>query len=1399
MATSVQIKRYNGTTWDNISPKTEWSDVQNKPSTFTPSSHTHTKSQITDFPSSMPASDVYAWAKASTKPSYNLSEISNRQQGYIDWGGPSLSSNASPLEVATIDDLGHNKFAFMSAASVKAYYSRDGGSTWTEFGSDNSRRALVTLTSGFHIGDRTGANNTVNDKLRILLNSNNAGGNLYCSLRRLLVYISTAGSGGCTVKVEYRTIGNYQAGNDTWGDGGTYGIGGWSGWNSIPFQAAFGGSNDQTTQTAQIRLTFGVTSVSSTYGNLELIAIRGIGFPVWQSPSTMASTGHLYSFDIAGNATFPASVSAVRFTENGTELSNKYLAKSGGNMTGHIYLTGANANSSTSNTSQVVFGTSADNHVAVSSNSGILIVNPSTSDTTGQICLRVGSNPYIKVNGTEVSLVGHTHNYLSAESDTLATVTGRGASTSTQSTFSGGVKLSYESTAYNTKGIVFAVDNKEARIGADSTGDLGLYSYNDVYIRPSCTNGASSYGLLMTSTNFSPTTNESMSLGTSSYQYNNIYGKTLYENGTSLVNKYQAKGDYSTTADVFGMNATVDRFTFTLSSRKITNTTARNTWDSQVYSSYGHKTDLYMSFRAGQTDKYIMAGLDSDPASSASYNNIDYCWYIQTSGALSIYESGSPISVTGHTTYATGDEFRIEYSDGKIRYYHNGTLCRTVDRALGNPLQFDSSFYNGGYIFAVEFDTMSHQDISGKLDKSGGAMTGDISYAGSKSTTPIIKFLNNTSDAYGNGIAIGGGGIVIVGAGESSGLSYGSAGDENLILAADTGIKFYSNAQDGLSTAKNMVFDASGNLSVPGTISSGGTAVSLSGHTHSQYLTSHQAVSSPDNAAVWGQSVLVGTVGGNELRFTMPANPNTNTATAADGIFKGSNSGTEISIAPYPSTTANAQWVANSSNYGKFYLGSQAPHTSANTRLNYNGYLYANKLYSGGTEVSVKGHTHNDYVIRNTSTICIGNGTDSSNNGTNAVTLGYDACSAGGNSSIAIGYNAYTSADGAVAIGYATNYGIADGNEIDNGLHSIAMGYNARSTGAHSIAIGSAAYTQYIPSGGVSSTCSIAIGASALARNTYAVAIGPDANVGGYSSIAIGNGAYAYRGYCIAIGHSTAGDNYDSNATNCIAIGNNINANAKGATIIGFNDSQSSVYNSDMKSIFFINRIKVNNSITVKDIIDWETGTTFFDYNKLINKPLIQNNVTSVLDLTRSLPNNSVQKSGGVLQLNDIGEFDLAYYTITDPDSDICGESILTFSLPDIEENGGGWFALIYDSDDERFVMTTSNSGSHHGFYSPLDWTIPSNWEYYASYEHISLATLEDILPLLNSTNMSTEIFIYVLENDYMIVNDYDTLDLLDGTTINSNTGETTYFTYDYILKLEYNVEEQTWTITRTV
>lgn len=63
------------------------------------------------------------------------------------------------------------------------------------------------------------------------------------------------------------------------------------------------------------------------------------------------------------------------------------LSSSGGNVSGHIYLTGAKESSSTGNTSQIVFGTSSNNHVAVSSNTNALVINPTTSTTTNQIVL----------------------------------------------------------------------------------------------------------------------------------------------------------------------------------------------------------------------------------------------------------------------------------------------------------------------------------------------------------------------------------------------------------------------------------------------------------------------------------------------------------------------------------------------------------------------------------------------------------------------------------------------------------------------------------------------------------------------------------------------------------------------------------------------------------------------------------------------------------------------------------------------------------------------------------------------------------------------------------------------------------------------------------------------------
>ena len=116
-------------------PSYSWSEITSKPSTFTPSSHTHTKSQITDFPSSMPASDVYAWAKAPSKPSYSWSEITSKPSTFTP------SSHTHPL--SGISDLQASWDALLKAAP-STYVTR-----WPSWSEVTSKPSFATVaTSG---------------------------------------------------------------------------------------------------------------------------------------------------------------------------------------------------------------------------------------------------------------------------------------------------------------------------------------------------------------------------------------------------------------------------------------------------------------------------------------------------------------------------------------------------------------------------------------------------------------------------------------------------------------------------------------------------------------------------------------------------------------------------------------------------------------------------------------------------------------------------------------------------------------------------------------------------------------------------------------------------------------------------------------------------------------------------------------------------------------------------------------------------------------------------------------------------------------------------------------------------------------------------------------------------
>lgn len=117
-----------------------------------------------------------------------------------------------------------------------------------------------------------------------------------------------------------------------------------------------------------------------------------------------------------------------------------------------------------------------------------------------------------------------------------------------------------------------------------------------------------------------------------------------------------------------------------------------------------------------------------------------------------------------------------------------------------------------------------------------------------------------------------------------------------------------------------------------------GSNITINGNTISAKDTTYTFTASNPTLA-WNTKSKIGTIGGVEFNVTMPANPNTDTATAADNILDGSNSGTQITYAPYTSQQS------------KLSFDSSSTEPTRSDRLNLNGHLHATKLYSGGKQV----------------------------------------------------------------------------------------------------------------------------------------------------------------------------------------------------------------------------------------------------------------------------------------------------------------------------------------------------------------------------------------------------------------------------------------------------------------
>ncbi len=245
----------------------------------------------------------------------------------IEWGGGSLNGNVTPIDAAMLPIIGYNKTDCAKPEGITVEYSNDAGATWIDYGvSDVTKSNLVSMcgNSSVYIGGGTSlVQKTLDDQVRITVNATKCG--TYTALKKILLEISSNGAQKVKVLIE-KAKGTAP---EEFTEVGTYDITGWSGWNSIDIgQVYFGGGTEQNMWVLRFTFSIGVLNTTSYTSALQVLHILFLGSTNWNTPSAMARTGHLYTYDVKQNATFPSGLTARFLSGNGSSISASFVQAS---------------------------------------------------------------------------------------------------------------------------------------------------------------------------------------------------------------------------------------------------------------------------------------------------------------------------------------------------------------------------------------------------------------------------------------------------------------------------------------------------------------------------------------------------------------------------------------------------------------------------------------------------------------------------------------------------------------------------------------------------------------------------------------------------------------------------------------------------------------------------------------------------------------------------------------------------------------------------------------------------------------------------------------------------------------------------------------------------------------
>ena len=187
----------------------------------------------------------------------------------------------------------------------------------------------------------------------------------------------------------------------------------------------------------------------------------------------------------------------------------------------------------------------------------------------------------------------------------------------------------------------------------------------------------------------------------------------------------------------------------------------------------------------GNGDIFFATGYDDATLKIYGQNNTDFG--TETIVIQTCFDNQDPQTSEYTTQYANRCNLLLQPRGGQVY----------IGKNLTTPGDVGYKLLIGG-----------NQWIEGNLVFKGAK---EIKFIGSKQTYSMIRFIDNTSDTYGNGISIGGGGSTVVGAGKSAMSYVTNGGDERLFLLSDGAINIEAGG-DTISNRKGLQVTSDGHI-----------------------------------------------------------------------------------------------------------------------------------------------------------------------------------------------------------------------------------------------------------------------------------------------------------------------------------------------------------------------------------------------------------------------------------------------------------------------------------------------------------------------------------------------------------------------------------------------------------